>query len=883
MRDVTFQLHDFRLPSGLRIVVEEDHRAPVVAVVAVVGSGGSSDPEGKEGLAHLVEHLAFRSRPVGGLSAWARLEQMGAGRFNAFTSLDHTAYETVVPREALPELLRLEAQRLSAPLAGVTSEMLAVEREVARNELRERTETGHIGQIFHWIQATSFPTGHPYVRPIGGTHDSLSSITLADAQRFAREHYRPENMTLVITGDVDLVTIEALLKEKLPAKWQSGTPPVTVSPRLQQPAPEPPLAPAAPRLVTHQAAVASPELYLTWVLPRGFDETSVAHVFVRASLAYRFFDTMMSGDDFDEDIADIHTELIPGTRASVLVVRVALKKGEHPDRTATRVLKQVHQLWEKQSDEADARDGYRRFLEMRRTIFVGMALEAEDLLDRARRRAELTHFSMDVTAYARTRGALAALERPEITGFARQWLQRDRARSFLVLPGDTHAPVLTSTPGKPLGDEADTAPGPRGARGAELALSVPISSLRLPNGLQVLLAPRPGLPVVSVGVALGGGVASCKRPGIAEYAERVSYPRTFYQGLPGDYGLHSSSELYPDHLRYKLAGASGNVGNMLAMLGEQLSSMGTDYRVLSFYEKYVLPGRKAMDSLPETQASRAFAQALYGEHPYGQPATGEDLAKVTRSEVHDWLDRVHTPANALVVIVGEFEPQQVIPLVEQYLGGWSEKGTPVEVPAVPPPPKSSARTRLVITPRAKAPQAQVHVACRLPETTPEAEARYALMASVMQARLWRQVRERMGATYGFQVGTWMARGGAAHLQIYGMVARQHLETSLGTIREALTDYAQRGVPEAELEAARGRMLAEHTVRLTTSGAWVDALLDAGVMGWQPQALTRRPVFLQTVAPEALRQEFAGCLERMVVGIVGDESQARSVLQTTLRP
>jgi zinc protease len=881
MRDVTFQLHDFRLPSGLRIVVEEDHRAPVVAVVAVVGSGGSSDPEGKEGLAHLIEHLSFRSRPVGGLSARTRLEQMGAGRFNAFTSLDHTVYETVVPREALPELLRLEAQRLSAPLAGVTPEVLAVEREVARNELRERTETGHIGQIFHWIQATSFPSGHPYVRPIVGTHDSLSSMTLADAQRFARENYKPENMTLVITGDVDLVTIEALLKEKLPAKWHSGNPPVAVSPRLQQPAPEPPLAPAAPEMVTHQAAVPTPELYLTWVLPRSFDEASVAHEFVRASLAYRFFDTMMSGDDFDEDIADIHTELISGTRASLLVVRVALKKGERPDRTANRVLKQVHQLWEKQSDEEDARDGYRRFLQMRRTIFVGMALEAEDPLDRARRRAELTHFSMDVSAYARTRGALAALNRPEITGFARQWLQRDRARSFLVLPGETSAPVLASTPGQLLSGEADTAPGPQGPQGAELGLSVPMSSLRLPNGVQVLLAPRPGLPVVSVGVALGGGAASSKRPGIAEYAERVSYPRTIYQGVPGDYGLHSSSQLYPDHLRYKLAGASGNVGNMLAMLGEQLSSMGTDYRMFSFYEKYVLPGRKAMDSLLEVQASRAFAQALYGEHPYGQPATGEELSKVKRSEVLDWLDQVHTPANTLVVIVGEFEPQQVIPLVEQYLGGWGDEGTPVAVPAAPP--MKTARTRLVITPRPDAQQAEVKVACRLPETTPEAEARYALMASVVQARLWRQVRERMGATYGFQVGTWMARGGAAHLQVEGMVARQHLETSISTIREALTDYAQRGVPAAELEAARGRLLAEHTVRLTTSGAWVDALLDTGVMGWQPDALTRRPVFLQAVASEALRQEFAGCLERMVVGIVGDEAQARSVLQATLRP
>jgi zinc protease len=882
MRDVTFQLHDFRLPSGLRIVVEEDHRAPVVAVVAVVGSGGSSDPEGKEGLAHLVEHLAFRSHPVGGVSAWTRLEQMGAGRFNAFTSLDHTAYETMVPRESLPELLRLEAQRLSAPLAGVSSETLAVEREVARNELRERTETGQIGQILHWIQATSFPAGHPYVRPIVGTHDSLSSITLADAQRFAREHYRPENITVVITGDVDLETIDALLKEKLPAKWQLGNPPVAVSPRLQQPAPEPPLAPAAPELVKHQAAVATPELYLTWVLPRGFDEASVVHQFVRASLVYRFFDTMMSDEDFDEDIADIDTELISGTRASLLVVRVSLKKGEHPDRTATRVLKQVHQLWENQSSREDARDGYRRFLEMRRTVFVGLALEAENLLDRARTRAELTHFSMDVTAYARTRDALVALNRPQITGFARQWLQRDRARSFLVLPGENPAPVLASLPGQPLREE-DAAPGPRGPRGVELALSVPISSLRLPNGLQVVMAPRPGLPVVSVGVALGGGEASSQRPGIAEYAERVSFPKTYYQGLPGDYGLHSSSRLYPDHLRYKLAGASGNVGNMLAMLGEHLSSMGTNYIVLNYYEKYVLPGRKATDSLPEVQASRAFSQALYGKHPYGHPATGEDLAKVTRSALQDWLDQVHTPANALVVIAGEFDPQQVLPLVKQYLGGWSDKGTPVEVPAVPPPPKPGAQTRLLITPRPDAQQTQVQVACRLPETTPEAEARYALMSSVMQARLWRQMRERMGATYGFQVGTWMARGGAAHLQIEGMVARQHLETSLSTIRAALTDYAQRGVPEAELEAARGRLLAEHTVRLTTSDAWVNALLDTGVMGWQPEALTRRPVFLQAVASEALRQEFSGCLERMVVGIVGDEAQARSALQATLQP
>ncbi|MFP2957109.1 insulinase family protein [Myxococcus sp. 1LA] len=75
MRDVAFPLRDFRFPSGLRVVVEQDARSPVVAVVAMVGAGGSSDPGGKEGLAHVVEHLAFRSRHAGGRrcgSAWRR-------------------------------------------------------------------------------------------------------------------------------------------------------------------------------------------------------------------------------------------------------------------------------------------------------------------------------------------------------------------------------------------------------------------------------------------------------------------------------------------------------------------------------------------------------------------------------------------------------------------------------------------------------------------------------------------------------------------------------------------------------------------------------------------------------------------------------------------
>ena len=128
MRDVSFPLRDLHFPSGLRVIVEEDHRAPVVGVFSLVGAGSTSDPPGKEGLAHYVEHLAFRSRPDGKNSVWSLIERAGAGAWNASTSLDETLYWDVGPKEALPSLLLLEGVRLLAPVSNITPEVAGVER-----------------------------------------------------------------------------------------------------------------------------------------------------------------------------------------------------------------------------------------------------------------------------------------------------------------------------------------------------------------------------------------------------------------------------------------------------------------------------------------------------------------------------------------------------------------------------------------------------------------------------------------------------------------------------------------------------------------------------------------------------------------------------------
>lgn len=109
---------DVQRPSGLRVIVEEDHTDPVVVVAAVFGVGGTSDPKGSEGLAHFVEHLVFRARPDGGDQVWDRLKRMGAS-FNASTAADETNYYVIAHKDELERMMQIQALRLLDPLGGV--------------------------------------------------------------------------------------------------------------------------------------------------------------------------------------------------------------------------------------------------------------------------------------------------------------------------------------------------------------------------------------------------------------------------------------------------------------------------------------------------------------------------------------------------------------------------------------------------------------------------------------------------------------------------------------------------------------------------------------------------------------------------------------------
>ncbi|WP_244224288.1 insulinase family protein [Corallococcus sicarius] len=156
-----------------------------------------------------------------------------------------------------------------------------------------------------------------------------------------RAHYRPENVTLVISGDVDLEEVEALLQQQLPPAWVGTGTPLALDTRLPVQPALPASAPVPQQMPVYTAAVPTPELYLSWVLPRGFDEASAVQDFLVDALEDHLWESMRS----DGDIASPSTRVVPGTRASLFIVRVQLSRGDHPERTAEKVLDQVHKAW----------------------------------------------------------------------------------------------------------------------------------------------------------------------------------------------------------------------------------------------------------------------------------------------------------------------------------------------------------------------------------------------------------------------------------------------------------------------------------------------------------------------------------------------------------
>ena len=194
------QVHEFMLDNGMKVLVKEDHRAPVVVSQIWYKVGSSYEYGGVTGVSHVLEHMMFKGTKRHGPGEFSRLIAEQGGRENAFTSRDYTAYFQQLEKSRLAVSFELEADRMRNLLLPV--EEFDKEREVVIEERRLRTEDKPRALTYEQFNAAAF-VNSPYSQPIIGWMDDLRNLTVADLKSWYRRWYAPNNATLVVVGDVD--------------------------------------------------------------------------------------------------------------------------------------------------------------------------------------------------------------------------------------------------------------------------------------------------------------------------------------------------------------------------------------------------------------------------------------------------------------------------------------------------------------------------------------------------------------------------------------------------------------------------------------------------------------------------------------------------------
>ncbi len=193
-------VHEFMLDNGMKVIVKEDHRAPVAVSQVWYKIGSSYEESGATGLSHVLEHMMFKGTKAIGPGEFSRIISELGGEENAFTSRDYTAYFETLAVEHLDRALELEADRMRN--LKLDPEEFAKEIEVVKEERRLRTEDKPSGLTYEQLSAVAWRAS-PYQNPVIGWMNDLDNMELADLQRWYERWYAPNNATLVVVGNVE--------------------------------------------------------------------------------------------------------------------------------------------------------------------------------------------------------------------------------------------------------------------------------------------------------------------------------------------------------------------------------------------------------------------------------------------------------------------------------------------------------------------------------------------------------------------------------------------------------------------------------------------------------------------------------------------------------
>ncbi|MDN5762750.1 MAG: insulinase family protein [Microlunatus sp.] len=350
-----YPIHRHKLNNGLEVIASPDHGAPSVAVNLWYNVGSRHEQPGRTGFAHLFEHVMFQGSANVASGQHIGLLQAAGASVNATTWFDRTNYFETLPTGGLELALWLEADRLGSLPEALTIENLDNQREVVKEEKRQRYDNVPYGDAMRRLIELTFPTDHPYGHTVIGSMADLDAATVDDVKAFFATYYQPNNAVLSIVGDCSPETAFAT------AERYFGALPAGPEPPAADADPLPPLT-GLPADET-SADVPADAVYFTWRLPptgtREFDAIDLGLTVLGQGQTSRLYRRLVRNDELAESVSAASMGLIGGTSFGLAYARV--RDGVGLERLHDAVLTEVDRLVAESVSEVELRRAKAQF------------------------------------------------------------------------------------------------------------------------------------------------------------------------------------------------------------------------------------------------------------------------------------------------------------------------------------------------------------------------------------------------------------------------------------------------------------------------------------------------------------------------------------------
>jgi zinc protease len=695
--EFTIAFEKYTLDNGLEVILHTDHSDPVVAVASIFHVGSGREEIGKTGFAHFFEHMSFNDSenvPRGANRKY--IAELGGSR-NGGTWTDGTIYYEVVPTDALEKIFWIDSDRMGYMINTVTNAALEREKQVVKNEKRQRVDNAPYGHTGYVIGQNLYPEGHPYSWSVIGSLEDLQNATLDDVKGFYERWYGANNATLVVAGDFDPQLIKTQIEQwfgemrRGPDVENSGPMPVTLSETKKLWYPDNFAKLPELRMVFPTVEQYHPDSYPLDVLGRVLAGTKRAPLYNVIVEEQKLAPEVSAYNSSDE-------------LAGKFTLRVRALEGKPLDDVASAIAKGLARFEENGFPESELT---RIKAELETGFYQGLA----GVLNKAFQLASYNEYAGDPAYVSEEIKLMQAVTREDVMRVYDKYLLGKHFVQTSFVPKDSPELAISGAQLAKVveeqvvqgaeaevsqGEEADYQITQSKHDRSEPPLSSPpvlkvpdIWSHSLANGIDVIGIEDSEVPLVTFSLLLPGGqwLDAPGRTGAASLLASLSMQGTLnrtpaeLEEAIGLLGAEISFTAGREALTLSVTTLERNLEATIALVEEVLLEPRWDQAEFERLRREAESNLISAEGNPNALASRAFTQVLYGaDHPYGTPMGGtrESVAAMSLDDLKAWHAARLTPVGAKLQLVGAVNSERAIAALSSLAEKW--QGGAIELP-----------------------------------------------------------------------------------------------------------------------------------------------------------------------------------------------------------